>query len=120
MAFVNRTQWKGFLSHWLTNRIIALPLGTSGDSSGSRISPNRVLIKASHLSAPLSAPASLQNPPAASLINTWWMPTFGARHYSYYPDFQSSGKDKVLLHCFKVRAPTPTLQTPFISAVDLE
>ena len=45
MAFENMTQWKHFLSHWLANRITAFPLGTMGDSTGSLILPNRVLIK---------------------------------------------------------------------------
>lgn len=53
MAFENMTQWKHFSSHWLANRITELPLGTLGDSIGSPILPTRVLIKESHLSAPL-------------------------------------------------------------------
>jgi hypothetical protein len=66
-------------------------------------------------------PATLQNPLAASLINNMcWMSTFSVRHYSYYPDFKGSGKDRVLLHYFKVKVPKPTLEMPLISATDVE
>lgn len=53
MAFENLTQWKPFSSHWLANRITALPSGTVGDPTGSPILPNRALIKESHLLAPV-------------------------------------------------------------------
>lgn len=106
MAFENMTQWKHFPSHWLANRITALPWGTMGDSTGSPILPNRVLIKESHLLAPL-APATLQNSPATLLINVCWMSTFSVRRCCHHPDFKGCGKDRVLLPYFKARAPKP-------------
>lgn len=95
VTFENMTQWKCFLSHWLTNRITAPPLSTLSDSTGSLILPNRVLIKASHLLASCCVPATLQYPPATSLINNMcWMSTFSERHCSYHPDFKGSDKER--------------------------
>ena len=49
-----------------------------------------------------------------------WVSTFSVRRCSYHPDFKGSGKDRVLLHYFKVRAPKPMLAKSLISAIDLE
>lgn len=111
VAFENMTQWKCFLSHWLTNRITALPLSTLGDSTGSLILPNRVLIKASHLLAPCCVPATLQYPPATSLINNMcWMSTFRDTAATTLIS-KAVIRRGVLLHCFKVRTLKPAFET---------
>ena len=98
------TQWKRFLSHRLANRITAVPLSTLGDSTGSLILPNRVLIKASHFLAPRSASAALQYPPATSLINNMcWVSTCSERHRIYHPDSKGSGKGRGCIALLQTR-----------------